>query len=286
MKIARALFIAGYRIPHACLTLQFDQYIEGIDQTYIFTNVDTEYLNSVFQKYNINTSNFIFVHDREMDARWPTMRNWIYEDDYRGTWLYQQALKLASVEYCDADVTLIQDPDTFCIKPYRCLSNNNVPTLFILPNETHSPGYYRVLDSLGIKRQTPHSFVSEFMPVFKEDWLKAREQLQVLNNCDPFDAILNSIPFEPLIDDPAHRGVKWFSEYEFIGNWIMTQREVAMSEQKRFQYKTLEELDKLSLDYNCVCDAIPNLNNSIQFDWETKTVIDFDPIFDKVKKFL
>lgn len=286
MKIARALFIAGYRIPHACLTLQFDQYIERIDQTYIFTNVDTEYLNSVFQKYNINTTNFIYVHDREMDARWPAMRNWIYEDDYRGTWLYQQALKLASVEYCDADVILIQDPDTFCIKPYRCLSDNNVPTLFILPNETHSPGYYRVLDSLGIQRQTSHSFVSEFMPVFKEDWLMAREQLQILNNCDPFDAILNAIPFEPLIDDPTHRGVKWFSEYEFIGNWIMTQREVTMSEQKRFQYKTLEELDKLSLDYNCVCDAVPNLNNSIQFDWATKTVIDFEPIFDKVKKFL
>lgn len=278
MKIARALFIAGYRIPHACLTLQFDQYIEHIDQTYIFTNVDVEYLDSVFKKYNIAADNFIYVHDREMDARWPSMRNWIYPDDYRGTWLYQQALKLASVEYCDADVTLIQDPDTFCIKPYRCLSDNNIPILFILPNETHSNGYYQALNSLGIQRQTPHCFVSEFMPVFKEDWLSAKHTLEVRNNCDAFDAIINAISYED--------GVKWFSEYEFIGNWTMTQREVAMTEQLRFQYKTLEELDNLSIDYNCVCDAVPNLRDSIQFDWPTKTVVDFEKIFDKVKRFL
>ena len=278
MKIARAIFIAGYRIPHACLTLQFDQYLERIDQTYIFTNVDVEYLDSVFRKYNIVTDNFIYVHDSEMDARWPTMRNWIYPDDYRGTWLYQQALKLASVEYCDADVTLIQDPDTFCIKPYSCLTEDGNPILFILPNETHSPGYYRALDSLGIKRQTPHCFVSEFMPVYKEDWLSAKATIERISGRDVFDSIIDAVPYE--------NNIKWFSEYEFLGNWIMTQREVEMTEQRRFQYKTLDELDNLSLDYNCVCDAVPNLSNSIQFDWTTKTVIDFDPIFQKVKKFL
>lgn len=278
MKIARAIFIAGYRIPHACLTLQFDQYLERIDQTYIFTNVDVEYLDSVFRKYNIVTDNFIYVHDSEMDARWPTMRNWVYPDDYRGTWLYQQALKLASVEYCDADVTLIQDPDTFCIKPYSCLTEDGKLILFILPNETHSPGYYRALNSLGIKRQTPHCFVSEFMPVYKEDWLSAKATIERISGRDVFDSIIDAVPYE--------NNIKWFSEYEFLGNWIMTQREVEMTEQRRFQYKTLDELDNLSLDYNCVCDAVPNLSNSIQFDWTTKTVIDFDPIFQKVKKFL
>jgi hypothetical protein len=284
LKIARALFIAGYRIPHACLTLQFDKYLEHIDQTYIFTNVEIEYLDSVFQKYKIDTSNFIYVHDREMDARWPTMQNWVYEDDYRGTWLYQQALKLAGIEYCDADVTLIQDPDSFCIKPYKCLSDDNIPTLFILPNETHSPGYYYALDSLGITRQTPHCFVSEFMPVFKEDWLKAKHTLEQRNNCDAFDAIINAVPFEPAWH--VERGLKWFSEYEFLGNWTMTQREVVMTEQRRFQYKSLDELGNLSLDYNCACDAIPRLEDSIQFDFDTKTIIDFELIFDKVKKFL
>lgn len=277
MKIARALFVGAYRVPHTCLTLQFDRYIENIDQTYIFTNCDVPWLDTVLRRYNIDTSKFIYVEDQEMDSRWPTLRNWWFDGDYRGSWLYQQALKLASIEYCDADVTLIQDPDTFCIKPYQCLEDGK-PKLFILPNETHSPGYYRALDSLGIKRQTPHCFVSEFMPAFKEDWLAAKHVLETKNKCDAFDAIINSVPFEG--------GHKWFSEYEFLGNWTMTQREVIMTEQVRFQYKTLDELDNLSLDYNCACDAIPKLEDSIVFDWSTNTVVDFDNIFNKVKKFL
>lgn len=277
MKIARALFVGAYRVPHTCLTLQFDRYIENIDQTYIFTNCETKWLDSVLRRYNIDTSNFVYVEDQEMDSRWPTLRNWWFENDYRGSWLYQQALKLASIEYCDADVTLIQDPDTFCIKPYKCLEDEK-PKFFILPNETHSPGYYHALDSLGITRQTPHCFVSEFMPVFKEDWLQAKHTLEQRNNCNAFDAIIDSVPFEG--------DLKWFSEYEFLGNWTMTQREVVLTEQLRFQYKTLDELDNLSLDYNCACDAIPKLEDSIVFDWDTNTVVDFDRIFLKVKKFL
>jgi len=277
VKVARALFVGSYRISHACLSLKFDHHIKNIDQTYIFTNVPFVQLNQAFINHGIETSKFIFVEDKEMDSRWPTMRKWFFDNDHRGSWLYQQALKLASVEYCDADVTLIQDPDTFCIKPYSCLTDDGKPILFILPNETHSPGYYRALNSLGIKRQTPHCFVSEFMPMFKEDWLVAKHELETRNNCDAFDAIINSVPFED--------GLKWFSEYEFIGNWTMTRREVEMVEQKRFQYKTLDELDNLTLDYNCACDAIPKLADSLIFDWPTHTTIDFDRIYDKVKKF-
>ena len=66
----------------------------------------------------------------------------------------------------------------------------------------------------------------------------------------------------------------------------MTQRPVEMLEQKRFQYKTLDELDNLTNDYNCVCDAIPKLDDSILLDWNTGTIIDFDRIFDKVRRFL
>ena len=278
MKIARALFVGAYRIPHACLSLQFDHYLKNIDQTYVFTHCDPVFLDNIFRKYNIDTTEFIYVEDAEMDSRWPTMRKWFLDNDYRGSWLYQQALKLASLEYCDADVTLIQDPDTFCIKPYECVTADGKPKFFILPNETHSPGYYRALDSLGIKRQTPHCFVTEFMPGFKEDWLAAKRTLESRNNCDPFDAIINSVPYEG--------DVKWFSEYEFLGNWTMTQREVEMTEQRRFQYKTLDELDNLTLDYNCACDAIPKLADSIVYDWDTNTVVDFDNIFGKVKKFL
>ena len=277
MKIARALFVGAYRIPHACLSLQFDHYIKNIDQTYIFTNMPTGLVDRIFRQY-IDTSKFIYVHDDEMNARWPTMQKWFLDNDYRGSWLYQQALKIASVEYCNADVTLIQDPDTFCIKPYSCLTEDGKPILFILPNETHSPGYYRALDSLGIKRQTPHCFVSEFMPVYKKDWLSAKATIEKISGRDVFDSIIDAVPYED--------NLKWFSEYEFLGNWTMTQREIVMTEQKRFQYKTLDELDNLSLDYNCACDAIPQLKDSLQLDWNTYSVTDYDKIFSKVKKFL
>jgi hypothetical protein len=278
LKIARALFIGSYRISHTCLSLKFDHYLRNIDQTYIFTNVPVKELDKILSDYEINTTGFIYVPDEEMDSRWPTMRKWFLPNDYRGSWLYQQALKLASIEYCDADITLIQDPDTFCIQPYECLTPDGKPKFFILPNTTHSPGYYRALDSLGIKRQTPHCFVTEFMPAFKEDWLAAKYELEKRNNCDAFDAIINAVPFEG--------DVKWFSEYEFLGNWTMTRREVAMDQQTRFDYRTLDELDNLTSDYNCVCDQIPNLNDSLIYDWHTKTIPDFDRIFEKVKKFL
>lgn len=278
MKTARALFIGSYRISHSCLSLRFDHYLENIDHTYVFTNTNPTMLDTVLRKYNIDTSNFTYVEDREMDALYPTMRpNWFFADDYRGSWLYQQALKLASVDYIDADCVLIQDPDTFSITPYNCFENDKLK-FFILPNETHSWGYYKVLDCLGIERQTPHCFVTEFTPMLKEDWLSMKQTLIHRNKCDPFDAIINAVPVED--------GLRWFSEYEFIGNWTMSRREIEMLEQRRFQYKTLDELDNLTTDYNCVCDAIPSLDKSLIFNWQTQEVVDYDRIFAKVSKFL
>jgi hypothetical protein len=116
------------------------------------------------------------------------------------------------------------------------------------------------------------------MPTYKEDWLSLKHKLETFNQCDAFDAIINNVPLE--------NGLRWFSEYEFLGNWTMTQRPVEMLEQKRFQYKTLDELDNLTSDYNCVCDAIPKLDDSILLDWNTGTIVDFDRIFDKVRLFL
>ena len=277
MKIVRALFIGTYRISHACLSLRFDHYLENISETYVFTNAQVDILNDVLRSYHIDTSSFTYITDETMDAEYPTLRNWWLPNDYRGSWLYQQALKMASLDYIDADCILIQDPDTFSIVPYNCFENDKIK-YFILPNETHSPGYYQALNSLGIERQTPHCFVTEFTPMLKEDWLSMKQTLIERNNCDPFDAMINAVPYD--------NGVKWFSEYEFMGNWTMHKREIAMMEQKRFQYKTLDELDNLTREYNCVCDAIPSLDDSLVFDWRTHSVVDYDRIFAKVSKFL
>ena len=280
MKIARALFIASYRLSHACLGMQFDHYLKNIDQTYIFTDCEPAFIDGVLQRYGIDTSKFVYVQDREMDALYPTLRNWWFDGDHRGSWLYQQALKMASLDYIDADVIMIQDPDTFCIEPYHLIVDGK-PNYFILPNERHTDGYYQVLENcLGIERQTEHCFVSEFMPMFKEDWLSLKHSAESRNNKNVFDAIIDAVPIEP------YDGLRWFSEYEFLANWTMTQRPIEMTVQRRFQYKTLADIGLLSRDYNCACDAIPKLADSIVLDFNTGIVTDFDKIFDQVKKFL
>ena len=135
MKVARALFVAHYRIPHTCLSLQFDHYIQGIDETYIFTNCenteDNPFLDRVLSKY-LDTSQYKYVFDGEMDSLYPSVRNWWIPGDYRNSWLYQQALKLASLDYIDADVILIQDPDTFCINPYNLWEVTNKPSFLLV----------------------------------------------------------------------------------------------------------------------------------------------------------
>jgi len=279
MKTVRALFLGSYRISHACLSLQFDHYLRDIDSTYVFSPIDGNLLDLILNNHGIDTKNFEYVSDDLMNSLYPTMKNWWFEDDYRGSWLYQQALKMASIDYIDADCVLIQDPDTFSIVPYTCVNQQGEPKFFYLPNETHSYGYYKVIEnSLGIKRQSPHCFVTEFMPTFKQDWLSLKEALVTRNRCDVFDAIINNVPVE--------NGLRWFSEYEYLANWTITQRPVELVEQRRFQYKTLEELENLTPDYNCVCDAIPKLENSLQLNWDTKKVENFDDILAKVSKFL
>jgi len=280
LRIARALFIASYRIPHACLSLQFDRYLKNIDHTYIFTNTEPVYVDGCLRAHGIDTTNFEYIADSQMDHLYPTLRNWWFDNDYRGSWLYQQALKLAAIDFIDSDIVLIQDPDTFAIKPYDCLEQEQLK-FFILPNETHTAGYYDVLkNSLGIERQTPHCFVSEFMPVFKQDWTRLKATLEARNNCDAFDAIINNVPYE------RYDGLKWFSEYEFLGNWTMTQRPVKLLQQKRFQYKTLDQLKDVTREYNCVCDAIPKLENSLVLDPATHKVVDFEKYFGYVKHLL
>lgn len=279
MKIVRALFLGSYRISHACLSLQFDHYLKDIDATYVFSPIDGELLDLILRNHGIATDKFTYVSDDLMNSLYPTMKNWWFDDDYRGSWLYQQALKMASIDYIDADCVMIQDPDTFSIVPYTCVNQLGQPKFFYLPNETHSYGYYKVIEnSLGIPRQSPHCFVTEFMPAFKEDWLSLKEALIARNRCDVFDAIINNVPIE--------NGLRWFSEYEYLANWTLTRRPVELVQQRRFQYRTLEELNNLTSDYNCVCDAIPKLEDSLQLDWDTKKVINFDHILSKVSKFL
>ena len=71
--------------------------------------------------------------------------------------------------------------------------------------------------------------------------------------------------------------IKWFSEYEFMGNWALTQEPAWFQFQRRFEYDSLDKLRDLDASrFNAVCDAVPDLTQSMQYDYATGTVVDFD----------
>lgn len=276
MTVARVLFLARYRVPHAVLTLQFDRFLEGIDRTVIATPMAKQELWPIFQQYGIDTTNFDYVNDSEILQRYPEVEHWMFEGDYRGPWLRQQAIKLSYLDYLDYDVILMHDPDTFMVKPYRCWDGQQL-NMLVLANTEHG-SYNGVLESvLGMPRQTPHCFVTELVPTLKEDWITLRNTLEQRHSQHFLDAIIDHVPGKPTVP-PWGNGnlIKWFSEYEFLGNWTMSRRPVKIQEQLRFEYDCLDKMKNYSKEYNCFADAVPDLRLSLQFDWDRCEMIDFD----------
>jgi hypothetical protein len=162
------------------------------------------------------------------------------------------------------------------VEPYECYKDGRLNYL-ILPNTTHD-SYRGVLESVvGINRQTPHCFVTELVPVHKEDWQALKTLVEHKHNKWFLDAIIDSVPGMPTVP-PWGTGniIKWFSEYELIGNWAMYRHDIDTQEQRRFEYNSLDKIANYTCDYNCFADAIPDLSLSLQFDYTTKTVKNFD----------
>jgi hypothetical protein len=282
--VARIVFLARYRVPHACLTMQFDHYLEGIDHTVIATPVPKQELWPVFERHGIDTKNFYYINDQVIFDQYPEVNNWVFADDYRGWWLRQQAIKLAYLDYLEYDVALMHDPDTIMVEPYRCWDNNQL-SMLTLPNTTHG-SYDRVLPSvLGMPRQTDHCFVTELVAVVKQDFDALKQYLEQRHNKKFLDAIIDTVPGIPTVP-PWGSGnlIKWFSEYEFLGNWAMTRRTVNFVEQRRFEYDSLDKLQHFTNNYNCFADAIPDLSLSLQMDWTTGCVINFDHYVSLIKQ--
>ena len=286
MTVARVVFLARYRIPHACLAMQFDHFLEGVDRTVISSPVPREELWSIFARYNIDTTRFEYLPDSVILNEYPEIDHWIFEDDYRGRWLWQQALKLAVRDYLDDEVVLMHDPDTFMVEPYRCYRDGQLNYL-ILPNTTHD-SYRGVLESvLGIERQTPHCFVTELVPVHRDDWQAVKTLLEHKHNKHFLDAIIDAVPGMPTVP-PWGTGniIKWFSEYEFVGNWAMYCRDIHTQEQRRFEYDNLDKLGNFTREFNCFADAVPDLSLSLQFDESTGTVVNFEQYLLVIKQCL
>jgi hypothetical protein len=286
MTVARVVFLARYRIPHACITMQFDHFLEGIDRTVISSPVPKDELWSIFQQYNIDTTTFEYLSDSVILNEYPEIDHWKFEDDYRGKWLWQQALKLAVRDYLDDEVVLIHDPDTFMVEPYCCYKDGRLNYL-IIPDTTHG-SYDGVLESvLGIERQTPHCFVTELVPIHRDDWQALKTLLENKHNKWFLDAIFDNVKGMPTVP-PWGNGelIKWFSEYEFVGNWAMYRHDIDTQEQRRFEYDSLEKLNRFTCEYNCFADAIPDLRQSLWWDPKLKIIRGFDRYLSMIKQTL
>jgi len=219
----------------------------------------------------------VYVNDQEIYNQYPEVNNWVFNGDYRGWWLRQQAIKLAYLDLLDADVMLMQDADTFMTKDYRPIINGQLNMLAIM--NTVQGSYNGVFEAItGHAHPSPHCFVTELCAVRKQDFVQLKQHIQQRwPDKKWLDAIINAVPGMPTVP-PWGNGniIKWFSEYELLGNWATICGNVVLQSQQRFEYSSLEKIADFGTEHNAVCDAIPDLSLSMQIDWDTLDIPNFD----------
>ena len=248
--ITRIITVGPQRLGNLLLTLSQDHFLDPEpDNTVIITPLPESSVTSTIAK-NYPDLVFTVVADSSLIRQYPAILRWHDDRNLRGGWLMQQALKLAAIDSVDSDVFLIQDPDTFLIDHYRYYDQGNL-CHFVLPQQFHYQGYYQTLENtLGIVRQTADSFVTEFMPVLKSDWLLCCAQIMSVVG-KQWTEIIDHVPLEPF---GQHHRVRWFSEYELLGNWHRYLRPGSSIIQRRFVFNAIDTLNDLNTQYNAVCD--------------------------------
>lgn len=271
--------VGAHRIGNACLSLQFDHYLQPFDQTYIISPLNGQRLDAVFRKYGINTENFVYLLDQKIVEQYPEIKNWNLSGDYRGPWLFQQAIKLSMLDRLDHDVLFLHDADTFCTQPYQYQVDGKLQ-LWHLPNISHAPGYYEGFRAItGLERQTPHCFVCDMMPVFKADWISLKTLVEQRHCMHFLNAMIEYTPWDYIAN------VKWFSEYELLGNWALAQSSnVELVEQRRFEFKKLEQVthNDFPVNFNVISDKNPQMN-MLSFDFASDIVQNYDAVFERLK---
>jgi hypothetical protein len=277
MTTVRILFLARYRVPHAAFSLQFDHYLQGIDYTIIASPLTQQELEPVWQRYGVDCSGFVYINDQVIYDQYPEVNNWVFPDDYRGWWLRQQAIKLAYLDLVDADVMLMHDPDTFMTQPYTPTVDGQLNMLALM--NTQQGSYNGVFEAItGIPHPSPHCFVTELCAVRKQDFVCLKQHLQQRwPDRQWLDAIIDAVPGMPTVP-PWGNGniIKWFSEYELLGNWATVCGNTVLQPQERFEYSSLDKIADFDAGHNAVCDAVPDLSRSMQINWDTLEIANFD----------
>lgn len=222
------------RFSDCVLTLQFDQFLAPAPtHTHIYigpATVDLEEMTNLLQlHYGIDIGCITLHSDQELIDKSGCHLDW----RRFGPWIFQQILKFMAIDQCPDTEILIQDCDTFAIQPYNYFEQG-LPVLLHIPFRDESPEYYQfVQDITGQPRQTPHCFVTEFMPLLSSDWTSLKAQLESQYQLDWLGALHHALTIE---QNRIGKRQVWFSEYELLANWILLSRpQTKLKEQRRFE---------------------------------------------------
>jgi hypothetical protein len=194
--LTRIMCVGPGRLYEAAAVLSFDYNLATpIDQTIVVSPASEDELKYEWNTFDIDLSRFKFLQDHNIDL--PP----VWQQD---PWYRQQAIKLHLLDSVDSDDFLIQDCDVIPITRCDLFSGSTVHfKVEGLWNPYQKVYADAVRDLIGFDRQVDCSFVSEFMPYHKQDWLDCQ---QLLGNWQ------QRIPEYRIFDH-----TKWFSEYELLG---------------------------------------------------------------------
>jgi len=255
----RLFFVHQNYIADSILTLWYDQYLQPeIEQTTIYFGTDNQKNNllDLYQEFSISTNRLSVVLDPDIVNPYCAKINVnIYQF---GGWISQQFLKLIALDECDADRILIQDCDTFAIKPVNFFKEN-LPVCLIVPSSTPRSynNYYQKMTRLGC--ETNLHFVSEFMPVLKTDWIALRTRIEDIHQCHWLHALHKEFTKD------VNKQV-WFSEYQLLGLWAMHQHpnlETILQSRLQLTEKKLNDPNISNYNFACNtrCFSIDDLKN-------------------------
>ena len=74
----RILFLARYRIPHACFSLQWDHNLVDVDRTIVASPVPKAEIWPAFHSHGIDTARFEYLNDSVIFERYPEVENWVF----------------------------------------------------------------------------------------------------------------------------------------------------------------------------------------------------------------
>lgn len=131
-------------------------------------------------------------------------------------WYYQQFLKLELTRSLNNGYVLIWDADTIPLKNLKFISEAQEP-IYYFGNENHVPYYEFNNRLLNLEKKFLKSFIAQCLPVHTNDVIDLVQQIESTYQCDFVRSIINCI-------DP-NGSLQQFSEYELVGNFVMSKKE-------------------------------------------------------------